>query len=276
VVIPVFALVGLTPRASDGMEARMNVRVFILVILVLFGTAITHAGEPVFTEPKPVLVSVHGAWAGGWQMKKVVPLLEARGYEVHCPTLSGLGERFHTATADIGLETHIQDIVNYILFADLRQVILLGHSYGGMVITGVADRIPERIARLVYLDAFLPENGESALDVRRGLPEPFAQNTREGFIQPWWLKPDKPFPRDVPHPLKTMTDAIVLRNPAAAAIPGTYILTVEPRMSPETDDFFPFYQRAQARGWTVILMEADHVPQWRKPAETAALLATIR
>ncbi len=251
-------------------------RVLLIAIFGLVATTVSFAGEPVITEQKPVLVSVHGAWAGGWQMKKVVPLLEARGYEVHCPTLSGLGERFHTATADIGLETHIQDIVNYILFADLHQVILLGHSYGGMVITGVADRIPERIARLVYLDAFLPENGESALGVRRGLPELFAQHTRDGFIHPWWVKPDKPFPRDVPHPLKTMTDPLVLRNPAAAAIPGTYILTVEPGKAPADDDFYPFYLRAQARGWPVIVMEADHVPQWRKPAETAALLTTIR
>jgi len=254
----------------------MNVRVLVLAIFGLFATAVSPAGEPVTTEQKPVLVSVHGAWAGGWQMKKVVPLLAARGYEVHCPTLSGLGERFHTATPDIGLETHIQDIVNYIRFADLRQVILLGHSYGGMVITGVADRIPERIARLIYLDAFVPEDGESAFDTRRGLPDLFAQNTRDGFVHPWWLRPDKPFPRDVPHPLKTMTDPIVLKNPAAAAIPATYILTVEPGKPAEADDFYTFYQRAVARGWTTIVMEADHVPQWRKPAETAALLATIR
>lgn len=251
-------------------------RVLLIAIFGLVATTVSFAGEPVITEQKPVLVSVHGAWAGGWQMKKVVPLLEARGYEVHCPTLSGLGERFHTATADIGLETHIQDIVNYILFADLHHVILLGHSYGGMVITGVADRIPERIARLVYLDAFLPENGESAIGVRRGLPELFAQHTLDGFIHPWWVKPDKSFPRDVPHPLKTMTDPLVLKNPAAAAIPGTYILTVEPGKAPADDDFYPFYLRAQARGWPVIVMEADHVPQWRKPAETAALLTTIR
>ena len=98
----------------------------------------------------------------------------------------------------------------------------------------------------------------------------------DGFIQPWWVKPDKPFPRDVPHPLKTLTDPIALNNPAAAAIPGTYILTVEPGKKPESDDFYRFYQRAQARGWPVIIMEADHVPQWRKPAETAALLETIR
>lgn len=254
----------------------MNLRVLVLVTLGLFGTAILHAGEPAIAEPKPVLVSVHGAWAGGWQMRKVAPLLEARGYEVHCPTLSGLGERHHTATADIGLETHIQDIVNYILFADLHQVILLGHSYGGMVITGVADRIPERIARLIYLDAFLPENGESCFGLRGELPEIFRQHTRDGFIQPWWIKPDKPLPRDVPHPVKTMTDPITLANPAAAAIPGTYILTVEPGQTPEEDDFHRHYLRARARGWPVIIMEADHVPQWRKPAETAALLATIR
>lgn len=255
--------------------ARILARIVPLIIALALAATL-RAGEPAAKASHPVLVSVHGAWAGGWQMKKVVPLLEARGYEVHCPSLSGLGEHFHTARADIGLETHIQDIVNYILFADLHNVILLGHSYGGMVITGVADRIPERIARLVYLDAFLPENGESALDIRTGLSDLMAQNTRDGFIQPWWLKPDKPFPRDVPHPLKTLTDPIVLKNPAAAAIPGTYILTVEPGKKPESDDFYRFYQRAQARGWPVIIMEADHVPQWRKPAETAALLETIR
>jgi len=226
---------------------------------------------------KPVLVCVHGAWAGGWHMRKIKPLLEARGYEVHAPSLSGLGEHHHTATPAIGLETHVTDIVNYILFADLHDVILLGHSYGGMVITGVADRIPERIARLVYLDAFLPENGESVMTLRQPGGYPIEQMTRDGFILPTWVKPDKPFPRDVPQPLKTFTDPIILRHPAAAAkIPATYILTVEPGQPPESDEFFLFSRRAQARGWPVITMEADHVPYWRKPAETAELLTTIR
>lgn len=240
----------------------------LLLLLALF--------NPLWADStKPVLVSVHGAWAGGWQMKKVAPLLEARGWQVHRPSLSGLGEHFHTARTDIGLATHIEDIVNYILFEDLHGVILLGHSYGGMVITGVADRIPERIARLVYLDAFVPENGESVMTVRQAGALEIGKMSRDGFIIPAWVKPEKPFPKDVPHPLKTFNDPIVLRNPAAAAVPATYILTVAPGQRPEDDSFFPSAERARARGWPVLIMEADHNPHWRKPAETAALLNSL-
>ena len=230
--------------------------------------------SPVAAKP-PVLVSVHGAWAGGWQMRKVAPLLEAQGYRVYRPSLSGLGEHFNTARTDIGLGTHIDDIVNLILFEDLHDVILLGHSYGGMVITGVADRIPERISRLIYLDAFLPNDGESVMTLRKTGTLPIERMAKDGFIIPSWVKPDKPFPKDVPHPLKTFTDAIVLRNPAAAKVPATYILTVEKGKRPEDDDFYAFAERARARGWPVLIMEADHVPNWRQPEATAALLLSI-
>ena len=250
----------------------MNWRLFFILLLGFAETAFLQSAEPVTVGKKPVLVMVHGAWAGGWHMRKVAPLLEARGYQVYTPTLSGLGEHYHTATAAIGLDVHIEDIVNFILFEDLHDVILLGHSYGGMVITGVADRIPERIARLVYLDAFLPENGECLMDLRKGGSLPIEQMSKDGFILPTWVKPDKPFPRDVPHPLKTFTDPIVLKNSAAAKIPGAYILTVEKGRAPEEDEFYPAAGRAKARGWPVITMEADHVPYWRKPAETAELL----
>jgi pimeloyl-ACP methyl ester carboxylesterase len=244
----------------------MKLRLFLLLTLV----------SPLCGEaPQPVLVSVHGAWAGGWQMKKVAPLLEARGWQVHRPSLSGLGEHFHTARTDIGLTTHIEDIVNYILFEDLHDVVLLGHSYGGMVITGVADRIPERIARLVYLDAFVPEDGESLMTIRQAGDLEIEKMSRDGYIIPVWVKPDKPFPKDVPHPLKTFTDNIVLKNPAAAKVPATYILTVDPGKQPEDDGFFASSERARARGWPVVIMEADHVPQWRKPDETAAVLYSL-
>lgn len=249
--------------------------VFVL-LLGFVGIATLQAEESPKTTKQPVLVIVHGAWAGGWHMRKVAPLLEARGYKVLHPSLSGLGEHFHNATPDIGLATHIDDIVNLILFEDLHDVILLGHSYGGMVITGVADRIPERIARLIYLDAFLPENGESLMALRKAGSLPIEQMSRDGFIYPAWVKPDKPFPKDVPQPLKTFTDPIVLKNPAAAKIPATYILTVDPGKAPEADEFYPAATRAKARGWPVVTMEADHVPYWRKPAETAELLRSIR
>ena len=249
----------------------------LLVLFALVSVIRLHASEPAPAVPQPVLVSVHGAWAGGWQVKKVATLLEAKGWKVYRPSLSGLGEHFNTARTDIGLATHIDDIVNFILFEDLHDVILLGHSYGGMVITGVADRIPERIGRLIYLDAFLPENGESVMTVRKTGALQIESMVRDGFIIPSWVKPEKPFPKDVPHPLKTFTDAIVLKHQVAAArIPATYILTVDPGRKPEDDDYYPSAARAKARGWPVVIMEADHVPQWRKPEATAELLLGLR
>ncbi|SDR65359.1 alpha/beta fold hydrolase [Opitutus sp. GAS368] len=226
---------------------------------------------------QPVLVAVHGAWAGGWHFKKIAPLLEAKGWKVYRPSLSGLGEHFNTARTDIGLATHIDDIVNLILFEDLHDVILLGHSYGGMVITGVADRIPERIGRLVYLDACLPVDGESLLTLHKpGATFDLDKMTRDGFVIPDWVKPGKPFPIDVPHPRKTFTDPIALKNQAAAAkIPATYILTVDKGKQPEEDDFYAASERARARGWPVIIMEADHNPQWHQPEALANLLLDL-
>jgi pimeloyl-ACP methyl ester carboxylesterase len=253
------------------MKARL-----LLALLGLVWVVILPAAEPAAAKP-PVLVSVHGAWAGGWQFKRVVPFLEAKGWQVHRPSLSGLGEHFNTARADIGLATHIDDIVNYILFEDLHDVILLGHSYGGMVITGVADRIPGRIARLVYLDAFVPQDGESLLGIRKAGALEIEQMARDGFIIPAWVKPDKLPPKDVPHPLKTFTDPIVLKNQAATArIPATYILTVDKGRQPGDDDFFPAAERARARGWPVIIMEGDHVVNWRQPEALAKLILDIR
>src|SRR6478752_6027174 len=119
-------------------------------------------------------------------MKKVAPLLEAKGWKVCRPTLSGLGEHYNTTSADIGLATPIDDIVNFILFEDLHDVILLGHSYGGMVATGVADRIPERIKQLVYLDAILPVDGENMIGLMPKGDFDIAKMTKDGFIIPFW------------------------------------------------------------------------------------------
>lgn len=110
-------------------------------------------------------VLVHGGGHGGWCYQKVARLLRAEGHEVVCPTLTGLGERVHLLNPDVDLDTHITDVVNTLHYEDLRNVILAGHSYGGMVITGVADRALDRVGHLVYLDAALPRNGESLADV---------------------------------------------------------------------------------------------------------------
>ena len=110
-------------------------------------------------------VLVHGGWHGGWCWQKVIPFLEAAGHEVYAPTLTGLAERASELSPDVGLDTHIQDIVGLLEEKHLQGVILVGHSYGGMVITGVVDQVPERIAHLVYLDTFVPRDGESMADV---------------------------------------------------------------------------------------------------------------
>ena len=109
-------------------------------------------------------VLVHGGWFGAWCWYKVVPLLQAAGHSVYTPTLTGVGEQAALLTPEIGLDTHIQDVVNLIETKDLQQVILVGHSYSGMVITGVADRVPDRIAHLVFLDAVVPRDGQSLVD----------------------------------------------------------------------------------------------------------------
>lgn len=112
-----------------------------------------------------VVVLAHGAWSAAWAWKKVRPLMAAAGHEFFAPTYSGLGERAHLARPENDLETHIDDVVGVLKCEELRNVVLLGHSYGGMVATGVADRAPERVARIVYLDAFVPENGQALIDL---------------------------------------------------------------------------------------------------------------
>ena len=108
--------------------------------------------QPLFSQTisKPVYVIVHGAWGGGWAFKNVDSLLTETGSIVYRPTLTGLGERAHLATLDVGLNTHIKDVVNTILYEDLHNVILIGHSYAGMVVTGVADSIPENYKANLY------------------------------------------------------------------------------------------------------------------------------
>src|ERR1700724_4250982 len=111
------------------------------------------------------ILVAHGAWSAAWAWKKMRPLLRAAGHELLTPTYTGLGERAHLANPAIDLETHIRDVLGVLEFEDLRDVVLLGHSYGGMVATGVADRARDRVAKLIYLDAFVPQDGQSMLDL---------------------------------------------------------------------------------------------------------------
>ncbi len=112
-----------------------------------------------------IFVVAHGAWSAGWAWKKMHPPMAARGHRLIAPTYTGLGERGHLARPDIDLETHIADILGVLAFEDLSDVSLIGHSYGGMVATGVADRARDRISQLIYIDAFVPDDGQSLLDL---------------------------------------------------------------------------------------------------------------
>lgn len=117
-------------------------------------------------------VLVHGAWHGGWCYRETARALRAAGHDVFTPTHTGLGERAHLAGEGVTMETHIKDICGVLDAEELSSVILCGHSYGGMVITGVADRMPDRIKALVYLDAFVARDGQSTNDILKELLEP--------------------------------------------------------------------------------------------------------
>jgi len=182
-------------------------------------------------------VLVHGAWHSGQCWSRVVPLLGASGSRVFAPTLTGYGETRHLLSPDVGLGTHVADVVKLLVDEDLGDVVLVGHSYAGMVISGVANEVPERIARLVYLDAMVPVDGESALDV---LP------VSRTMIGDDWRVPAPP----APFGLFGLTDAadiawlntmvsdqsalclrepVAMDNPALSQIPRTHVhCTVKP------------------------------------------------
>jgi pimeloyl-ACP methyl ester carboxylesterase len=239
-----------------------------MVLALMALTAAPIAGQARRAVPRDYVI-VHGAWGGGWDWRAVDSALTARGHRVHRVTLTGLGERVHLASAAVGLQTHILDVVNTIRFEDLHDVVLIGHSYGGMVITGVADQVPDRVRRVVYVDAFLPNSGESlALLAGNGFNTMVSESTRDGMIIPRWVPDTAPPPHDVPHPLKTLTDTLVLTNALARSIPGRYILTID---KGATDDgFSPSAKRAEQRGWRVDTLITDHTP------ERSAIPALVR
>lgn len=149
----------------------------------------TPSAAPAPAPARRTFVLVHGSWHGGWCWRKLVPLLRQAGHDVFAPSLSGLGEHSHRLTRDVTLSTHVQDVVELLQFEDLKDVILVGHSYAGMVITGVADKAAERLSQLVYLDAFVPQPGQTVFDnmspkIRDGWRQ-VAKKSGEG----WWVPP---------------------------------------------------------------------------------------
>jgi pimeloyl-ACP methyl ester carboxylesterase len=180
-------------------------------------------------------VLVHGGFTGGWVWKTVRAYLESKRHRVYTPTLTGLGERSHLISPILDLETHIEDIVNVLRYEELDDVVLVGNSYAGMVITGVADRVPSRIAHLIYVDAFVPKNGESVFDlVTPSLRSQFiAQANTQG--DGWRVSPlSDGDPRRMAQPIKTLQQRIHLTGKDQSAVSHTFIRCTDPR-SPSID-----------------------------------------
>ena len=225
------------------------------------------------TAQKQTFVLVHGATAGGWEWKRTGQFLTDDGHTVYRATLTGLGEREHLNSVDIDLQTHIGDVVNLILFEDLHDVVLTGHSYGGMVVTGVMDRIPERIRHVVFLDAAVPQDGQSLWDLfgsRGPLP---ADRFRDGFMQVPWVKPGDRPPYSVKQSIRCFEQPVSYRNPAALARPVTYVAFVpRDQKIEERAKTDRSWQNAQARGWTMRTFPGGHVAQQEDPRGVASLI----
>jgi pimeloyl-ACP methyl ester carboxylesterase len=193
-------------------------------------------------------VVAHGAWSAGWGWKKMHPLMAARGHRLITPTYTGLGERTHLASPQIGLDTHIADILGVLEFENLSNVNLIGHSYGGMVATGVADRARARIAKLIYIDAFAPNDGDSVIDLLPAAARSQRKPSPDGFIPLVDMPPDTApddrtwaAPLRRPQPAETFEQKLKLQN-GEITLPRHYIYCS--RSGPE-DRFRPFLERAR-------------------------------
>jgi pimeloyl-ACP methyl ester carboxylesterase len=223
-------------------------------------------------------VLVHGAWHGSWCWKRVRRLLQHQGHEVFTPTLTGIGERAHLLAPTVDLRTHTLDVLNLIQWEELDDIVLCGHSYGGMVVTGVADKIPRRIRTLLYLDAFVPENGQSLVD--------FAPITAAQLVEDWKCIPISAETFGVNAADRawvdrqcTLQSVACFRQPAEltgglSQLQRTGYLYASGWLGSQSP-FHPFYQKAKSRGWFTHEVECGHDVMLDQPEVLAALLATL-
>jgi pimeloyl-ACP methyl ester carboxylesterase len=227
-------------------------------------------------------VLVHGAWSGANTFRKVRPLLREAGHEVFTPSLTGLGERSHLLAPEIGLTTHVHDVVNSILYEDLAEIVLVGYSYGGSVVTGALEYVADRVRDLVYLDAFLPTDGQS-IDDMLGVSRPAF-----GLGVSWVVPPlprtfenaeEKDFAqlRRGDHPIRCFIEPVSLTKPLESyEFSLTYIkATGEPRPA----EGHPFWQAAdRVRGddrWRYREIATNHMIPNNRPSELAELLLEL-
>jgi pimeloyl-ACP methyl ester carboxylesterase len=233
-------------------------------------------------------VLVVGAGGSSWHWRRVERLLRDAGSDVVAPTPTGLGERAHLATPEVVLDTHVADVVGVIGYEDLRDVVLVGWSYGGMVVAGVADRVPERLAHVVHLDAYAPLDGQSAADQQ---PPAFRAAHEELLRAGTWLRPTPTaaalasyvdrgqlteeelravVARLRPHPIKANLDRVRLSNPAADAVPRTYVYCRQ-----NSGDAWRAEQMRSRPGWSYRELDADHLAPLTHPRQVADLLLEL-
>ena len=257
-------------------------------------TAATPTTGAVGQQPGP-FVLVHCAWAGGWIWRDVAARLRELGYTVFAPTLSGMGELQHLAQPDIDLDTHIADVVDLLTREDLHDVQLIGWSYGGLVISGVAEVVPERLAQVMYLDATVATDGQSGNDAERATAQEVAELAASGIAAGLpgffthdpsreWLAASMPDPavRDwvlanfTPHPMATYTQPLSLGNPDAASIPRTYIFCTEGKGDAASDHSVSTLERlSHDPAWRVVQVQDTHMAPVNHPVAIAELIASL-
>lgn len=241
-------------------------------------------GTPLSDQKTYVLV--HGAFFGGWCWKRVAARLRALGHFVYTPTLTGLGERSHLLAATPTLEMFIEDVAQVLRYEDLKDVILVGHSFSGSVVSALADRMSEMLRHLVYLDAQLLVSGETsasgapsasieryrhrAIETSHGALIPPFDPESFGITDPEvaaWIKT-----KLTPHPFQTYFDQLALKNPLGNGVPVTYIACINPRYANVASS----HELArQIVGWTYVELSTGHNAMLSMPDELVTLLAAI-
>jgi pimeloyl-ACP methyl ester carboxylesterase len=231
-----------------------------------------------------VFVLVHGTGHGGWCWQKVTPLLRAAGSEAFAPTLSGLGDRSHLADRGIDLSMHIREVAELMFYEDISDVVLVGHSYAGMVITGVASTAPERLKQLIYLDAYLPDEGQTEVDL---WPPAMRAEIESGAAGIGGMRPppttellgindaalaDWARPRITPHPMGTYTEPVPKGDARGAALPRAYIHC---NVGPLVPLMGGFAAKARALGWPVREIATGHDAMLTEPDAVAQILLEL-
>ena len=229
-------------------------------------------------------VLVHGAWSGAHGFRHVRKLLRAAGHDVFTPSLTGIGERVHLASPLVNLSTHVRDVVNSILYEDLTELVLLGHSYGGLVVTGALDHIGDRVRHLVYLDAFVPEDGDTAFGPK-GLGSAPAITVGE----PWLIPPaprtfDDPAEaefinaRRTPHPIGCFVEPVrVRRRIEDYPFTRTFIkATADVPDAAGSQAFWAAAARAKASPvWSYREIATNHMVASNRPEELSKILLEL-